>query len=350
MLCWWMRLSTVLCVAAALSVAGAVEAQEAKKWPVHKRLLGKDGEKSLDVSGIACTTDRGLPRHCLVIDDDLQAGQFVSVEEGELHAGDAVPLIDNFYDDKKLELDGEGVAYDDGAFYVIGSHGHPRHDDSDCDLAQPSAKNRAKIGAASQVVRVGLKPSIGKTLSMHDVQEITRTAKLRDFIAADQTLQPFLDKCLHRNGVTIEGIAILDGRLYAGFRGPSLPGRGAPILSVPLTSLFGSGPNGARLTVVRVEDGRGVRDLARYKDGLLVLVGPTGDEAGQYDVYWWDGRSERMQHLGDITGQTHAGKDSKPEGMLPLDESGGKLRLLILSDGDKAPEGEPRPVLVDAPR
>ena len=76
---------------------------------------------------------------------------------------------------------------------------------------------------------------------------------------------------------------------------------------------------------------------------------PTGDEMGRYDVYWWDGSSVDMQHLGDITEDAHADEEHKPEGILPLDVSPEGLRVLILSDGKDAKEGEPRPVVVRVP-
>ncbi|MBY0320692.1 MAG: DUF3616 domain-containing protein [Reyranella sp.] len=355
----WSSLYAVVCLAVVLPLPNN-EARAGEEWTVVDRIAGENGKHSRDVSGIACKTSSGFPRHCLVIDDNLQSGQFVTLKDGELKPGDVVPLIENTFGGKALELDGEGVAfYSDpqakeypDAFYVIGSHGHARHSTTDC-VGPLTDENKAKITAASQIVRVRLKPSVGKTLSMHDVVDITRNAKLRDFIAAEPKLQPFKDKCLEPNpqskgnGVTIEGIAILGGRIYAGFRGPSLPG--APILSVPLDSLFGSGSGGARLDVVKLDEGRGVRDLAPYKDGLLVLAGPVGSAKDRYDVYWWDTSSPDMKHLGDITNQAQAAEQSKPEGILPLDVSSGRLRLLIVSDGKDAKDGAPRTVVVNAP-
>jgi hypothetical protein len=352
---WSTRLSALLCVGAALLPAWSGKAL-AEKWEVEDGwILGEDGKRSRDVSGIACTTSTGLPRHCLMIDDNLQTGQFVTVKEGKLEPGKAVPLIDNSHDDEKLELDGEGVAFFGDSFYVIGSHGHPRHQIGD-GTPKSQDKIKAKIAAASQIVRIRLKGSIGNKLSMNDVLEIRRTGKLREFIAADKTLAKYMDQPLELradgtgNGVTIEGVAILDGRLFAGFRGPSIKDRGAPILSVPLEKLFGEGLDGAEITVVKLDNGRGVRDLVAYGKGLLVLAGPTGDEAGRYEVHWWDGRSVDMQPLGDITQEAHAKKTSKPEGLLPLDESSRGLRLLILSDGDDAKDGEPRSLLVKIPK
>ena len=89
----------------------------AEAWRVHGKLQGKNGEKAENVSGIACATTEGFPRTCLVVDDNLQAAQFVTVTDGKIVAGEMVSLIDNTFEGKRLELDGEGVAYADGFFY-----------------------------------------------------------------------------------------------------------------------------------------------------------------------------------------------------------------------------------------
>ena len=40
--------------------------------------------------------------------------------------GELLPLIAGFFDEEPVELDGEGAAFADGAFYVTGSFGQPR--------------------------------------------------------------------------------------------------------------------------------------------------------------------------------------------------------------------------------
>src|SRR5207247_2123964 len=75
--------------------AAPAGADDAKTWPVKHRLLGTDGAKSTDVSGIACTTAAGFPRSCLVIDDNSQSAQLVTLEDGKIIAGKQVELISN---------------------------------------------------------------------------------------------------------------------------------------------------------------------------------------------------------------------------------------------------------------
>ena len=246
----------------------------------------------------------------------------------------------NRHDDEAVEFDGEGVAYADGAFYVIGSHGHPRK-------AREPDKVKAKITASSQVVRVRLKSTVGQPLSANDVRDIQRSSKLRDIIAAEPSLKRFIDRRLDDNGLTIERIAVVGNRLFAGFRGPTLDNGRIPVLSVSLAALFESGARDPKLFLLPLGKGRGVRDLAVFGDGLLILAGPTGDEAGPYSVYWWNASSENVRYLADITKASGADDDRKPEALLPLDRGSSGLRVLVFFDGEK--EGAPRVVVIPAP-
>ena len=336
-------LSTVL--AGEVGTAWADENQS-QIWPVKRKLVSKDGDRSEDVSGIACIGE-GFPRSCLVIDDKMQAAQFVTLENGELTAGETIRLIHNQFADKALELDGEGVAYADHSFYVMGSHGHPRDKEKKLDPVANAAEIRAKMQASSQVARIRVSSTSAVPMSGSDVMEIKSSPKLRDIIAAEPTLSRFLDRRLENNGITIEGIAVVGARLIAGFREPSLENGRSPVLSVSVGSLYGPDAAEPKVFLLPLGEGRGVRDLAPFENGLLVLAGPAGDEAGSYSVYWWTMENEEIRFLADITKATDASKQRKPEAILPLDKGPSGLRVLILSDGAK--EGEPRAIVVPAP-
>lgn len=202
-------------------------------WPVHGKLLGKNGNKSEDMSGIACARPQGFPRDCLVIDDNVQAAQFVTLKDGEIIAGETIRLIDNNFNGKDLELDGEGVAYAGGFYYVIVSHGYPRDSEHRLDLERDADKITARIAASSQIVRFR---SDGSSAT----SSVERTAKLHPIIAQVSALSPYLDRRLDEDGVTIEGIAVRSGRILAGFRGPSLDNGRAAVLSVAIDSVFGN--------------------------------------------------------------------------------------------------------------
>src|SRR4051812_34961136 len=180
-------------MASAKLLRGSARASAAKHcpddqgvWEVKKTLGPKKGRESTNISGIACTGE-GFPRACMVIDDEMNSAQFVSVREGELKAGEIVLLSRKRFDGDSLELDDEGVAYADGSFYVIGSHGHPRDKDHKLDADEIAAR----IAASSQVVRVRLKPGSREELHERDVLDVEASPKLRPVIAAQPDLEPF---------------------------------------------------------------------------------------------------------------------------------------------------------------
>ena len=319
------------------AAAPPARAEKVKSWEVKKLLRGADG-KSVDVSGIACVEPDGFPRSCLVIDDNLQDAQFVTLRDGELVAGKSIQLINDTFKRKKrrpepLELDGEGVAFSDGFFYVIGSHGQPRRTQK-----KSEAEIAAQKSARSQVVRFRASEGANATPE--------RTAALGKIIAGEPALAAAADRELEDGGITIEGMAIRGGQLYAGFRGPVVDER-AIVLSVPVEGLFDGRTPAHKLFRLPL-GGLGVRDLALHRGKILILAGPMASGPGRYAVYSWNGDGEEVRLLGELDGFSGKKGKHKPEALLPLDQTpSGRLRVLILSDG--AEEGAPTPVEVDSP-
>jgi Protein of unknown function (DUF3616) len=313
-------------------------------WPVKGKLLGKGDKKSKDVSGLACAA-ANFPRLCLVVDDESQSAQVVIVEDGEIVAGDTIRLIDDVHDGKPLELDGEGVAFADNHFYVVGSHGHPRDKDRNLDPVRDAAKIAASIRASSQVIRVRIEPAtVNSDGELAAMLEVKRSAELRMILLAEPALKPFIDKRLDENGLTIEGVAVREGRLYAGLRAPSLDDNRAAVISVDLGALFDGHASDSRLHLLQLGPGRGVRDLAIDGRDILVLAGPSAEEAGEYSVYRWDS-GEQTKLLGTLASLPgEGGIPLKPEVILPLDSDDTGLRVLVLFDGAK--EGGPRAVRI----
>jgi len=335
-------IAAALSLAITLAVISDAPAREDDDgvWPVYGKLLGKKGRNSKDVSGIACARPQGFPRSCVVIDDNVQHAQFVTVEDGKIIAGDIIRLIDNNYKRDALELDGEGVAYADGFYYVIGSHGHPRDSDNEVDPKRDAAEITARIAASSQIVRFRADGASAAT-------PVERTGKLRAIMEREPTLASYLDRRLENNGLTIEGIAVRRGRILAGFRGPSFSNGRAVVLSFPIDSVFGEASPDARLHRLPLGERRGVRDLAAYGDGVLVLAGPAASDPGPYAIYWWNGETEDVRLLKDLADVVGRKGKRKAEALLPLDESASGLRVLILFDGRK--NGAPVAVTIPQP-
>ncbi|WP_295850704.1 DUF3616 domain-containing protein [Tardiphaga sp.] len=344
----------IVAVACLLAIHPAsVAARDAATWKVHGKLLGKaepssEVEKSTDVSGIACDRDVTFPRICIVADDETQGAQIVVLGDGKLVAGDFIKLTDTQYRGKPLELDAEAVAFEDGSFYVVGSHGRARHEP---DQAK-EAKVNARAAATRQIFRITLRAAAvdmqtGKLRGKADVQPSSLTVVLQ----SQPEIARAYDQALADNGLTIEGLAVRDRRLYIGMRGPVL-GSDAAILSVAAPAVFEGQPADPKLHRLALQNDtlgnpRGVRDLARYGNGFLVLAGPVNDppegtkiKTGDYSIYSWDGEN-RLNRLVDLEGY---GKKVKPEALLPLDGDDQRMRVLLMFDGPT--KGAPRPITV----
>lgn len=318
-------------------ISAMTAAFAAEEWSVEGKLLGKNDKKAEDISGIACSGALGYPRACLVIDDETQFAQWVTMpERGKLVAGDILPLIDDEFDGKAVELDGEGAAYADGSFFVIGSFGSARNDGGSLD-----DEGAARLRADSHAFRI---TPVAEGVS------VTDSNALRSLILANADLRPFADELLARNGLTIEGIAVIADAAYVGFRGPVLEAdQGAVLLELPTAKLFGDLAGAAETHVLPLGPGRGVRDLSPVGEELLILAGPVfdtdvGDAApNAYSLYRWDPHSaENPTRVLDISTFTHGADQTpdKPEAILPLELANGELSVLILFDGPD--EGAPR--------
>ncbi len=334
-----MRSYRVLIVAVLLSVVSACgeKVRVSEVWPVDGRVAGKDGKKARDLSGLACNRAQGFPRLCVVIDDETQSAQAVTLYEGRLEAGPVIPLISDEFDGEPLELDGEGVAFSGGYFYVIGSHGHPRDRKQKLDPDRDAGEIAAKIKATSRLLRFKVPSEQDADRETIDV-DVASSSRVREAIAASPILSPYMNQRLDRNGLTVEGIAVIGDRLYVGFRAPLLEGGKAAIMSLNVDALFGAGPLDAQVTLLDL-GGRGVRDLCVRDGTLVILSGPSSDDGdATYAVHLWN-RTVPPVLIGDLP---DVQSDEKPEAILPLDDPPGAVRFLILSDGVK--EGASRAV------
>jgi hypothetical protein len=227
---------------------------------------------------------------------------------------------------------------------VIGSHGHPRDKGHSEDQPEDKQKFAERIATVSVIQKIAIPPADTAGAWPKTPPTITSSTALRSLLAADKELRPFVDQRLEKNGLTIEGVAVRDGQLYAGLRAPVLEGgTRAAILRANLDGLFDGKPAEPKLFKLAIGEGRGVRDLVRYKDGFLVLAGPSADPddslkipSDAYSVFWWDGEAD-VQPLGEIEGMKVSNKKwAKPEALLPLEADGDQLSVLVLFDGAPA--------------
>lgn len=296
-----------------------------------------DREEASSLSGLACARIDGAGGPCLLVNDEKRYARLVTLKEQTIVLGAKLTLLPRQEEDgtKLDEADAEAADFNGGFYYVIGSHARSRKGGQ----AQPSR---------SFVYRWPIDPASGQPKFKPDgekpAKEVERSDRLRTLIAETAPFNEFLRRPADAHDPNIEGLAVRDGRLHAGFRAPSVHGE-ALVLSVPVDALFGKEKGTAVVARVRLGEGRGIRDLAKVKDGFLILSGPEADINGKAEVLLWDGRSPAPLSLGRLA---DAAIDGKPEALLVLDEAPDRFRVLVLCDGVKG--GAPTEYRLPRPR
>lgn len=200
------------------------------------------------------------------------------------------------------ESDIEGLALDGDRLWLVGSHSLRRRkvtSTSGAPLTIPEESRRnAHLLGCLHLDGQG-RPRLGQRLSAGT--DGSRDA-LRDALAADPRITPFLVIPSKDNGLDIEGIAARGNRVLVGLRGPVL--RGVALVADLQVGGIADGNNmedgpgngiavplsleGFRLRLLDL-DGLAVRDLAVLpgSDDVLILAGPTMTLAGPCFIYRW---------------------------------------------------------------
>ena len=301
---------------------------------------------------MACNVNADRQRICLLAFDEGAEARYARVGDRVLSV-EAEPVV---LRDTSDELDAEGAATDGRYFYVTGSHSAKR---GDC-ASNPGSRH---------VIRFRLDPATGRALrspaggASGKLGGYDDSGRLWSLMQAQPELAPHVGerKCLGseppakaptlagQQGVNIEGLAIRDGQLYFGFRGPVSNGV-AKVLAVDADALFShdtaSKPK-ATMTSLALGQRRGIRDMVAVKTGFLLLAGPDDSSASQgvgWVLAWWDGKpaedssgvvQPRLLAALDLSEVKlrQCDKELKPEAMTVLEETPAAYRLLVLSDG-----------------
>lgn len=228
------------------------------------------------------------------------------------------------------EIDMEGAASDGKHLYIVGSHSLRRKkvdDAADYEKNRKRLTNIAPHAASYSLFRL--------TLSPEGALETKEQISLQSILEENEILRPYLTIPSKENGVDVEGVAVKDGRIFVGFRGPVLRGNFAPVLSFEFER-----PDDYQLSFVPLEGG-GIRDLVAVEEGFLMLAGPVGDGDAACRIYAWNGKDclpgnggadGRVTPLGAIP----ASVGPKPEGVTLTSEDDGQWRLLVVSDGESS--------------
>ena len=215
-------------------------------------------KKGKDLSGITCDPD-GLG---LVVTDEGSLLQSFRLDRGARTlrvGGVCAPLLR-----EGEEADYEGLCWDDGWFYAIGSHARGR-------------KNADHQPSRHHVYRV--------RLTEDGIVEAEISHALGQFLGADSLLAAHYHRPLDQvaRGIDVEGMTVHEGVVQLGLRSPCLDGNGF-VLEVAVADLFGHEPDREpepRRHPLALGPAAGIRDLALVPDGMLVLSGPSveGDAA-----------------------------------------------------------------------
>lgn len=266
------------------------------------------------------------------------------------------------------EIDLEGLDYDGGYLWLVGSHSLKRGKPKPGKKIERNLERLARVTADGNrclLARIPLGPEAdGGEWVLRRREEsggAVRTAArlmggehgnlLTDALRMDAHLGPYLSIPGKDNGLDVEGIAVRGDRVFLGLRGPVLRGW-AVVLEVRVEE---AAPGLLRLAALD-DDGRpyrkhfldlrglGVRDLRLQKRDLLILAGPTMDLDGPAAVFRWrdaldaDGDTlTPMDELPEVVGVPYGTGDhhahDHPEGITLFSADGGKPdRLLVVYD------------------
>jgi hypothetical protein len=296
------------------------------------------------LSGIACPASRSGERLCLaVFDEGAEARHLIIKDDAYVPDNEQVALRPG-----SIELDAEAAATDGVFYYIAGSHSAKRNDCAN----NPESRHVVRFRVDPKTGRA-LRNTRGTLVHYADTDSLWRIMSnvpdLKDYVGDNMCLGTEAPngapQLAGKRGVNIEGLAIRNGRLFFGFRGPADDDK-ARILGVDLYALFAGGDAHPTQFTLNVGKGRAIRDLLAVSDGILVLAGPDDDRRNE-SVGWvvsrWNG-----QETGDPNSQIKAlayldlskvklrscDHEPRPEALaVTADKPGEPYQALIFSDG-----------------
>jgi hypothetical protein len=266
------------------------------------------------------------------------------------------------------EVDVEGMDFDDGYLWLVGSHSLKRRKPEAGQAQRAARKRLAKLRvdgnrfllARIPVVDANGAPSLAKSVTRNGRRRTAaqlhgnaRGNDLTKALRSDKHLGPFLAIPGKDNGFDIEGLAAVGKRVFLGLRGPVLGGW-AVILELHI-EVDARSPSTLRLKPIGQDrelyrkhfldlGGLGIRELCVRGADLLILGGPSMDLDGPVRVFRWRGgtrpQAERMVPATELQrvlelpfreGEDHA------EGMTLYAPDGGAANsLLVVYDSASA--------------
>ncbi len=175
------------------------------------------------------------------------------------------------------EMDIEAIAVEGDTVFVVGSHSSKRQRVKSDKKYKKNRKSFRQDKIEDEKNRDWL---YRLTLYSQGRDSDKKKISLRKILKKDKVLKTFSQIPSKENGVDIEGIAVKEGWLYVGFRGPVFRGNYVPVMKLK----FDAPKETYELLYVNL-GGRGIRDIIHVSNGFLIVAGPVGDGPASYQLY-----------------------------------------------------------------
>jgi hypothetical protein len=236
------------------------------------------------------------------------------------------------------EADVEALAVDGDSLWICGSHCWVRKKTESPSLLSDEIVERP---SRHLLGRVKLVDDGGRIADFGEVLSFTGRGSLREALAKNKFLGPFLELPSKENGLDIEGMTVgADGKLLFGLRGPLFDSFAAVVAAEIEARKRGRLQIKKRSIVLHFLDlgGLGVRDLTRSGDEMFVLAGPVTSAPAPFRIYRWKPQDPTYVQRPVLLHEwayswgtsTPAEDPENPEGLSVLDR--GRPGLLVLFD------------------
>lgn len=231
---------------------------------------------------------------------------------------------------RPVEGDFEAAAYDKGKFYVIGSHGTAR---------KSGVVQKSRHCLFCIEVDTNKHPQFTDG-SAAGASKVIQT-NVDNFIKGQKEIAWAVGKPLQLRGVNIEGLVVKDDKMFVGLRAPNIDGF-CHVIETPVANVFtDQDADLVRLHSLKVGAGYGIRELTKFQDGFLLILGNSTPEPSakqkiseDYDadrpfvLAFWQGEGAEILPLG-----TFIDPPGKPEALAVLAERQDTFDILVIFDG-----------------
>jgi len=326
----------------------------------------KETEIPLDLSGVV--VEGGFL--WIASDETTSIERLTKIDDQTYGDHRSFPLKDLLLDfnPEDGEVDIEGLSYDGGYLWVVGSHSSKRKKVKKGNVAPlqivKTEKNRYLLARIPMVKGELIKSAPEITQTAAHLELSNNTNILIEALKLDPYFKDILGINLpgKDNGFDIEGLLVNQGQIFLGLRGPVLRGI-TIILEVAVTEktpeILTLKPIGSENLLYKKHfldlDGLGVRDLCLWGEDILILTGPTMDLDGSLRLFRWHKafqlpdqsftpqNSDQLEFLFEIP---HGRKCDKAEGITILPDSDQEL-LVIYDSPNPERITQPHEVQVD---